>query len=180
VNRDIIGPQQKSVLSSSVPGFNINPAQSLEINAEIEFEQLSKRRHNCGLPLQLIRSARLAENGRRDDQRRQLRRLMAALLSEAVSVFQRNLFHTSPHERCKSNGAEFWLFKDKSESPFSLKQACAVLSLDPQHIRRHLREWQRNQAEEASPADIGMTNFVQSVNSGPALPNRSDQGSSRE
>ncbi|MFZ2061933.1 MAG: hypothetical protein WAU82_13035 [Candidatus Binatus sp.] len=89
-------------------------------------------------------------NNIRNSQTEPLRRLMAAVLCEAVNRFQRDLFQTSLYRRCEFVEAEFWLFEDQSKALFSFNNVCDFLSLDSQHIRRRLCDWRRSQVRAAS------------------------------
>ncbi len=93
----------------------------------------------------LIRSGQFRGKRRRENKTEPLRRLMAAVLCEAVNRFRRNLFQTSLYARCEFVEAEFWLFRDQSKALFSFNNVCDFLSLDPQHIRRQLSTWRRRQ-----------------------------------
>ncbi len=69
------------------------------INSIVESEQRRGHRDVCAshyeLRPQLIRSGQFRGKQRRDAQTEPLRRLMAAVLCEAVNRFERNLFQTS-------------------------------------------------------------------------------------
>lgn len=98
------------------------------INSTVESEQLPDHRDVCTDDYdhrpKLIRSGQFRGNRRRDTQTEALRRLMAAVLSEGVNRFRRNLFHTSLYGRCEFAEAEFWLFKDESKALFSFNNVC--------------------------------------------------------
>ena len=106
------------------------------INSTMESQQPSDPRDVCTYDYdhrpQLIRLGQFRGKRRRDTQPEALRRLMAAVLSEGVNRFRRNLFHTSLCGRCEFVEAEFWLFKDESKALFSFNNVCDFLSLDPQ------------------------------------------------
>ncbi len=120
---------------------------SAGINSIVEAEQRPDHQDVCTshyeLRPQRIRSGQFRGKRRRDTQTEPLRRLMAAVLCEAVNRFQRNLFETSLYRRCEFVEAEFWLFKDQSKALFSFNNVCDFLSLDPQQIRRQLSSRRR-------------------------------------
>ena len=105
---------------------------------------------------QLIRSAHFRGKRLGENKTEPLRRLMVAVLCEAVNRFHRNLFHTSLYSRCEFVEAEFWLFKDQSKALFSFTNVCDFLSLDQQHIRRRLCDWRRSQVRAASSTETTM------------------------
>ena len=108
----------------------------------------------------LIRSGQFRGNRRRENKTEPLRRLMAAVLCEAVNRFQGNLFHTSLYSRCEFVEAEFWLFRDQSKALFSFNNVCDFLSLDPQHIRRQLSSWHRRQVRAPGSTETTMKDPV--------------------
>ena len=129
------------------------------INSIVEAEQRPDHQDVCTphyeLRPQRIRSGQFRGKRRRDTQTEPLRRLMAAVLCEAVHRFQRNLFETSLYGRCEFVEAEFWLFKDQSKALFSFNNVCDFLSLDPRHIRLQLRDWRRSQCSGQAAAERG-------------------------
>ena len=134
------------------------------INFIMESEGQPDHRDVCAfrsdLRPQLIRSGQFRGKRRREIKTEPLRRLMAAVLCEAVIRFQRNLFHTSLYSRCEFVEAEFWLFKDQSKALFSFNNVCDFLSLDPQHIRRQLCDWRRSHVRAASSTETTMKDPV--------------------
>ena len=76
----------------------------------------------------------------RDGAHRALRRLMIALLEDAISEFQQNLFARSPHGRRLFREAERWLMEE-NESLLRFEDVCDVLELDADFVRGALRRW---------------------------------------
>ena len=117
------------------------------INSIVKAEQRPDHQDVCAaqyeLRPKLIRSRPFRGERRRETQTEPLRRLMSAVLCEAVDRFQRNLSQTSLYSRCEFVEAEFWLFKDQGKTLFSFNNVCDFLSLDPQHIRRQLSSSRR-------------------------------------
>lgn len=115
-----------------------SPGINSIVKSKQQHDQRDVRGYDYDHRPQLIRRGHFRGKKCRDAQIKPLRRLMAAILSEAVNRFQRNLFQTSLSGRCEFVEAEFWLFKDDSEALFSFNNVSDVLSLDPRHIRRQL------------------------------------------
>ena len=81
------------------------------------------------------------------------RMLMLAVLEDAINCFQSNLFATHPKERQLFHEAEEWLMADRPDSPFSFRNVCSVIGLDPGYVRRGLQRWrEREQAARAHQA----------------------------
>jgi len=143
------------------------------INSIVEAEQRTDHRDVCAshyeLRPQLIRSGQSRERGRRDTETEPIRRLMAAVLCEAVNRFQRNLFQTSLSRRCEFVEAEFWLFKDQSKALFSFNNVCDFLSLDPEHVRRQLSSRCRGQVRAPSSTEATVNDSARDLNDGPTL-----------
>jgi hypothetical protein len=146
---------------------------SVGINSIVQAEQRPDHRDVCAshyeLRPQLIRAGQFRGNRRRDTQIEVLRRLMAAVLSEAVNRFERNLLQTSLYARCEFVEAEFWLFKDESEALFSFNNVCDFLSLDPRHIRRRLCDWRRSQVRATNSTDATSKAPTSDLNDGRTL-----------
>ena len=68
-------------------------------------------------------------------------RLMQAVLEDALWCLQQQFLPSSGNWRRLAREAEWWFFKDASDSPFSFVQICTVLGLEPEYIRRGLRRW---------------------------------------
>ena len=110
------------------------------INSIVKAEQRPDHQDVCAAQYELrptlIRSRPFRGERRRETQTEPLRRLMSAVLCEAVDRFQRNLSQTSLYSRCEFVEGEFWLFKDQGKALFSFNNVCDFLSLDPQHIKK--------------------------------------------
>ena len=68
-------------------------------------------------------------------------RLMQAVLEDAVWCFQQQFLPSCVNGRRLAREAEWWFFKDTSDSPFSFVQICTVLGLEPEYLRRGLQRW---------------------------------------
>ena len=68
-------------------------------------------------------------------------RLMLAVLEDALWCFQQQFLPSCVNGRRLARDAEWWFFKDASDSPFSFVQICAVLGLEPEYLRRGLQRW---------------------------------------
>jgi len=75
------------------------------------------------------------------------KRLMLAVLEEAVGTFQKNAL--SPHRRARRlfTDVEEWLGSEDRDWPFSFVNICQALGLEPHYLRAGLRRWrEREQA----------------------------------
>jgi hypothetical protein len=71
------------------------------------------------------------------------RRLIIAVLEDAINCFQKNLFARDKRSRRLFCDAENWVVSRDRESPFAFENICEFLSLDAQYIRQGLYRWAR-------------------------------------
>ena len=89
------------------------------------------------------------------------RRLMVAILEDAVDCFQKYLWATDNRSRHLRTEAENWLLSDDDSWPFSFVNICHALDLHPEFLRRGLLEWKARQfARRQSKAHYGETPAV--------------------
>jgi hypothetical protein len=67
--------------------------------------------------------------------------LMQAVLEDALWCFQQQFLPRTNQGRRLAREAEWWFFNDASDCPFSFVHICAVLGLEPEYVRRKLRQW---------------------------------------
>ena len=63
------------------------------------------------------------------------RRLMAAVLEEAISILARPLEELGEETRKAASEADLWLASDDRTGPFAFVSICDVLGLDPNSVR---------------------------------------------
>jgi hypothetical protein len=74
------------------------------------------------------------------------KRLMLAVLEEAVFTFQRDAL-TTRRGRCDEiHEVEAWFAADDPEWPFSFVNICAALEIEPTFLRHGLADWLRRRA----------------------------------
>ena len=82
------------------------------------------------------------------------KRLMAAVLADAVDVYQKMAFSGEVRGRQLFLDAEDWLFGGGSTRWFfSFENICDVLSLEPEYIRRGLIDWKDRRVGTIRPKD---------------------------
>lgn len=70
------------------------------------------------------------------------RTLLLAILEDGIRSFQENLFATSGKRRAIFDEANEWIFSDDDGWFCSFVSVCNLLNLEPQYIRRGLRQWE--------------------------------------
>jgi hypothetical protein len=76
------------------------------------------------------------------------KRLMIAVLEDAVMCFQDNLFTRDKKKKQLFVETEEWLFEERSDRLFSFESLCRSLDLDPYYVRQGLRAWQESRSKK--------------------------------
>jgi len=76
------------------------------------------------------------------------RRLMLAVLEDAVSCFQKYAGATRPRSRRLFQEAEDWFFDEDGNWIFSFDSVCTVLGIHPEYFRNNLRRWKERQLSQ--------------------------------
>ena len=71
--------------------------------------------------------------------------LMRAVLEDAIECFQKQAFKSDRRTQRLAREAEEWLCKDDQQWPFSFLNICNVLGIDPEYIRRGLKQLRQQQ-----------------------------------
>ena len=69
------------------------------------------------------------------------RRLMLAVLEDAVACFQKYLLAEYERGQALFREAEEWLMDSQSDRPYSCQGICEVLDITPAYLRQGLRRW---------------------------------------
>lgn len=77
--------------------------------------------------------------------------LLLAILEDGVRCYQENLFMTAGKRRALFDEAKEWLFDDDSKWFCSFVSICTMLNLEPNYIRRGLRQWEARARKAAQP-----------------------------
>ncbi len=72
------------------------------------------------------------------------RRLMLAVLEDAVECYQKFALAKNPRGRFEFDEARKWIFSDEREWAYSYENICDVLSIDPTYVRRGLARFSAN------------------------------------
>lgn len=73
------------------------------------------------------------------------RRLVIALLQDAVDCFQKHLWSRDRKARQLYVDAEAWICSADRSWPFSFDNVCDLLQIDPAYLRRGLLAWRERQ-----------------------------------
>ena len=78
------------------------------------------------------------------------KKLMLAVLEDAVMCFQDNLLTRDRKKRQLFEETELWLFQERSDRLFAFENVCRELNLDPHYVRRGLTRWQESHLNQQS------------------------------
>jgi hypothetical protein len=70
---------------------------------------------------------------------------MMAILEDALRCFQNNADAKGGARKRLFQEAETWLCGEGGEGPFSFETVCETLGIEPQFLRRGLKEWRSQQ-----------------------------------
>ena len=73
------------------------------------------------------------------------KRLMLAILDDAVACFQKHITAQRPKEKVLFQDAEDWFLEKDSDWCFSFENICESLGLDPDYLRKGLMQWKEGQ-----------------------------------
>ena len=89
------------------------------------------------------------EGAHRDDPETQaVKRLMFAVLTDAVRCFRIYCRAESRFGRQMFYEAQGWIWDRHSEGPFTFEAICETLEIEPERMRRGLREWRVHRSRE--------------------------------
>lgn len=100
------------------------------------------------LPTQFFQSLR--SKGRFDGERR----LMIAVLEDAVNCFMKQLHATDPKARQLFLDAEEWITTEDPAWFFSFDNVCHTLDLDPEYLREGLMKWRAAERRRVGDAAV--------------------------
>ena len=76
------------------------------------------------------------------------RRLVIAVLQDAVDCFQKHLRARDPKTRQLFLDAEEWIGSSDRSWPFSFENVCDLLQINPEYLRRGLTTWRERQVTD--------------------------------
>jgi len=89
------------------------------------------------------------------------RTLLLAVLEDGVRCYQENLFAINGKRRTLFDEAKEWLFSDDADWFCSFVSVCTLLNLEPNYIRRGLRQWEAQARKASQKKQQGATGIEQ-------------------
>src|ERR1051325_1298591 len=90
------------------------------------------------------------ENFRRKVQTEPEKRLLLAVLEDALACYQKHFSSRGGRGMRLFRETEEWIFREDSTRPFSFTNICEVVGFDPQYIRSGQRKWREMKIMELS------------------------------
>ena len=106
-----------------------------------------------------------------------VKRLMMAVLEDALRCFQNNSDAKSGPRKRLFAEAEQWLCGESNDGPFSFDTVCETLGIEPEFLRGGLREWRNQQLAGVSARRLARRSPV--VRSGKISANSRRNGRNR-
>lgn len=73
------------------------------------------------------------------------KRLMLAVLEDAIATFQRYALSDTPRNRRLAEEVEEWASGTEGEWPFSFLNICQALDLEPEYLRTGMTRWKESE-----------------------------------
>ena len=80
------------------------------------------------------------------------KRLMLAILDDAINCYQDNLFSQRGKNKRLFDEAEEWIVTAGGEWIFSFDHVCESLGFNPEYVRRGLLQWKEKNRQKRSPS----------------------------
>jgi hypothetical protein len=87
------------------------------------------------------------------------KRLMLAVLEDAIATFQRHFLSETPRGKRLVEEVKDWMAGAGGEWPFSFDNICAALDLDPQCLRAGMDRWKHNERSKLLSGDPSLYRF---------------------
>jgi hypothetical protein len=115
----------------------------METTAALKIEE--PRTANSGLEPETILPAQYFDRIQIDASLQAEKRLMLAVLEDAVGTFQKFAHVSGRRARRLFAEAEEWFASTDTQWPFAFINICQALGLEPEYIQRGLRRWRDHQ-----------------------------------
>jgi hypothetical protein len=80
------------------------------------------------------------------------KRLMLAVLQDALDCYQKYAFAKDGHGRQIFSDADGWISCEDRDWYFSFENICETLEINPAYLRRGVREWRRQATSHGRPS----------------------------
>jgi len=99
-------------------------------------------------------SVQYFDNLRRNPLLEPEKRLMLAILEDAINCFQNNLLARPRKAKRLYEAAEEWILEQGHDWIFSFENICGTLGFNPEYVRRGLLRWKEKKLPKHSDARV--------------------------
>ncbi|MGH7929710.1 MAG: hypothetical protein ACREQV_18160 [Candidatus Binatia bacterium] len=85
------------------------------------------------------------------------KKLMLAILEDAVNCFQENVLAESGKGNKLFDEAQEWFLEGRGDWIFSFRNVCELLALNPEYLRGGLMRWKENKLAQRTPRIAAMS-----------------------
>ncbi len=82
------------------------------------------------------------------------KKLMLAILEDAVACFQKYLTARDSKGKAQFRDTDEWIFRGGDSGVFSFDLVCETLGLEPNYLRRGLAQWKKQRLAQTAPAQV--------------------------
>lgn len=82
------------------------------------------------------------------------KKLMLAILEDAVACFQKYLTARDGKGKAQFRDTDEWIYRGGDSGVFSFDLVCETLGLEPNYLRRGLAQWKQQRLAQAAPAPV--------------------------
>jgi len=100
------------------------------------------------------------DSNRADSSDIPLKRLMMAVLQDAIRCFQKGAQAKSGSKQRSLREVQEWVFGENGEGPFAFQSVCEALEIAPKYLRRGLADWLRRREAGSPEPGLGRHNSV--------------------
>ena len=87
------------------------------------------------------------------------KRLMLAVLEEAIATFQRHALSNNRRSQRLVEEVELWTSGADNDWPFSFENVCASLDLEPEYLRTGMARWKTSELKRARSGQPSVYRF---------------------
>lgn len=82
------------------------------------------------------------------------KKLLLAILEDAVACYQKYLFAHDSKGKAQFRDTESWIFHGGAVGVFAFDSVCELLGLEPNYLRRGLKQWQQRALAPRPPVRV--------------------------
>ena len=109
----------------------------------------TEKQFASALQADIIVPSQYFDRVRSDDPSQPEKRLMLAVMENAIVTFQKSIYAATRRQRRLLKATEEWIHSLDTSWPFSFENICATLGIDANYLRLGLEQWKDTQLEQS-------------------------------